>query len=216
MNLHQSILLLGLDDEKGTYSISTSYLNYGFAAAILMDLILAERIEISSDHQIMVKRSALSDNKVLNEELSRIKKSKKPPKIKTWLHGMVQRNAKPIKKTIQALIGQGILKEEIKKVLWIIPVKRYPSLNVEPENSLRARLHRIIFEGAEPEPKERMLLSLIHACFIVNEIIPDKEKRKEAKERIKELTADSTMRKLVGDAIQEMQVIVTMVTTGAV
>ena len=40
--LHESVLLLGLDDEKGKLAPGTTstYLYYGFSAALIMDLVL--------------------------------------------------------------------------------------------------------------------------------------------------------------------------------
>jgi hypothetical protein len=61
-----------------------------------------------------------------------------------------------------------------------------------------------------------MLLAIIEACQLVSEIVPEKEQRKQAKERIKKLTSESEMKKLLGDAIQEMQVVVMTATSGAV
>lgn len=212
--LHESILLLGLDDEKGHFHSTLAYLNYGFAAAILMDLILAERILVE-DKRLKIATNALTTNKLLNEELARLQKAKKPPKVTNWLHNMVQRNSKTFKKCIDGLIQKGILKMEKKKVLWIFPVKRYPSLNLEPENSLRKRLRSIVLERATPDKNDRMLLAIIDACQLVKEIVPEKDKRKQAKERMKSLTSEGEMKKLLGDAIQQMQVVI-MTTTGGV
>ncbi len=60
-----------------------------------------------------------------------------------------------------------------------------------------------------------MLLSLLSACQMYKELIPEKDQRKIAKKKIKALTEDSKMRKLLGNAIEEMQVVL-MITTGAV
>ncbi len=213
--LHESILLLGLDDEKGHFHSTLAYLNYGFASAILMDLILAERIVIE-EKRLKVVTNALTTNKLLNEELDRLQKAKKSPKMTAWLHTMVQRNAKSIKKCIDRLIQQGILKMEKKKILWIFPVKRYPTLNLEPEKSLRQRMQKIVLGGEAPNRDERMLLAIIDACQLVKEIVPNKEKRAAAKERIKKLTSESEMKKLLGNAIQEMQVMLMTVTSASV
>jgi hypothetical protein len=129
--LHESVLLLGLDDEKGHFHSTLAYLNYGFAAAILMDLILAERI-VLEDKKLKVATNALTTNKILNEELERLYKAKKPPKVTAWLHNMVQRNSKVFKKCIDGLIQQGILKMVKKKVLWIFRLNVTPASTWNP------------------------------------------------------------------------------------
>jgi hypothetical protein len=212
LHLHESILLLGLDDEKGHFHTSLSYLNYGFAAGIMVDLILAERI-IVEEKRLKVKTNALTTNKLLNEELARLQKAKKPPKVTTWLHGMVQRNTKVFKKCIDGLIKQGILKMEKKKILWFFTVNRYPSINLEPENSLRNRLQQIILNDEPPNREEQMLIAIIGACSLMKEIVRDKSQHKQAKKRIKTLTADDSIKKMLGDAIQEMEIVVMTVIT---
>ncbi len=212
LHLHESILLLGLDDNKGHFRTNLTYLNYGYSTAVLMDLFLAERISLE-ENRLTVRTNALTHSKVLNEELDRIQKAKKPPKMNRWLHKMVQRNSKSIKKTIESLIQQGILKQIKKKVLWIFTVKRYPSVNLAPENHLRHRLRGIIFENLTPSPKEQMLLILIDACQLIKELIPEKEKRKEAKQKIKLLYPDNEMKDLLDKAIKEMQMAVTVAAT---
>lgn len=212
LRLHESILLLSLDDEKGYFRSSLAYVNYGFAAAILIELMLENRIRLE-DKRLHIITNALTDDKVLNQELSQLQNAKKPPKMNRWLHRMAQRNAKPIKKTIEQLIQQGILKQTKKKILWIFTVKRYPSVNLAPENHLRHRLRDIIFEGQNPTEKEHMLLALVEACQFVNELVPEKDKRKEAKAALKVLSENSDVKKLIGNAIAEMQAAVTASTT---
>jgi transcriptional regulator CtsR len=213
--LHESILLLGLDDEKGNFTAPSGYLLYGFSAALIMDLILAERLTIE-EKRLKLITNAITDNKLLNDVLRRLQEKKKPPKVSSWIHHLAQISGKLKPWALENLIQKKILERREEKILWVFKVNRYPSANTTPENELRARLRQIIFENAEPQPKERMLLALVSACQMDRDLLPDKNERKLAKDRIKTLTEDSEMRKLVGDAIQEMQLIVTAATTTAV
>lgn len=212
LHLHESILLLSLDDEKGNFSTDESYLNYGFVAALIMDLVLAERIVIE-DEYIKLTTNAVTDNKLLNHLIRRFQRAKKEKKVSSWLHALAQENGKFIPQAIDNLVKNSILERKKGKVLWVFSVTRYPTKNVQPENLLRARLGQIIFGDTAPTPKERMLLALIQACRMEKDLIPDKDERKRAKEKIKALTKDSEMRKLVGDAITEMQALVTVITS---
>ena len=214
LQLHESVLLLGLDDEKGHFTVDGAYLYYGFAAALIMDLILEERIVIEEE-RVKMKTNAILDNKLLNEVLRYIRESKKVRRVSHWLHYTVQRINKLKPLAIDHLIQQNILKKEEKKVLWIFKDYRYPSVDLQPENALRHRLRQIIFEDVPPTSKERMLLAVILSCQLYNDLFPKKEERKKAKTRIKALTQDSEMKKLLGNAINEMQVIL-MLTTGSI
>ena len=213
--LHESILLLSLDDQKGNFTTSISYLNYGFAAALIMDLVLDGRISIE-DSMIKLKTNAITENKLLNDILRTIQNAKKPKKISNWLHTLVASNNKFIKKAIGNLIKKGILIKTTKKFLWIFNVSRYPTINVQSENKMRERLQQIIFEDLEPEQKEIILLTIVQSCKMLKDLISDKEERKVAKSKIIELTEDSEIRKLIGNTIEEMETIATMVTTTAI
>ncbi len=112
--LHESILLLSLDDQKGNFTTSLSYLNYGFASALLMDLVLEERIAIV-DGIVKLKTNAITENKLLNDILKAIQKVKKSKKVSGWLHTMVVSNNKYIPKAIDTLINKGVLKKSKKR-----------------------------------------------------------------------------------------------------
>ena len=84
--LHESVALLGLDDEKGTYSVEATRLNYAFVAAGIMDLVLQERMVIE-DGKLIAKNSSLTGNSLLNELVGSLTKMKKAPKddpVSTW------------------------------------------------------------------------------------------------------------------------------------
>lgn len=213
--LHESILLLGLDDEKGNFTSSISYVNYGFASALLMDLVLEERISIE-DKKVLVKTNAITDNKLLNKILHKIQEAKKPKKVSKWIHDLVNSNRKNIDRAIDKLIRNKILEKKKKKILWLFNVSRYPTVNVQSENQLRERLREIIFRDAEPNQKELMLITILKACRMEKDLIPDKQERKLAKGRIKTLTEDSELKKLVGGAVEEMEVLVTVITTASI
>lgn len=215
LHLHESVLLLSLDDEKGSFSMSSSYLHYGFAAGLLMGLILAKRIAIE-DGRVIVKDNAITESRVLNDVLGRLRKFKKNRKVAYCIHYLVQRNSKLRPPVIEGLIRQGILERRKAKILWVFNVNRYPTVNGEPENELRRRLREVLFQDAEPTTKERMLLSIITACKLDRDLIPDKQERKVAREKIKNLTKDSEMRRLIGQAVLEMQAAVMVATTVSV
>lgn len=214
LNLHESTLLLGLDDENGKFTAESTYHSYGLAAAVITDLILAERIAIEDD-RIVIRTNALTDDKLLNDVLRRLQEQKKPPKVTNWIHHLVMRMGKLRPLAIEQLIRRGILERKEEKILWVFNVDRYPSRDVTPENRLRTRLHRILFEAAEPDTRERLLLGIILASHLLPELAPTKAMRKEAKARIEALTADEEMNRLLGRSIQEMQTAVMVSTTAA-
>jgi hypothetical protein len=210
--LHESILLLSLDDEKGSFSTDETYLQYAFSAALLLDLVLAERIGLEEQY-LRLKTNAVTDNRLLNEVLRRIQEAKKPGTLGSWLHGLVLEDTTFRARAIDQLVSRNILERKKDKFLWVFNVTRYPAVNSQPENALRARLQAIIFGDAPPTPQERMLLAIIQACQMEKALVPAKDKRKMAKEKIAALTEASEMRKLLGEVIAEMEAMIVVITT---
>jgi len=214
LSLHESILLLGLDDENGKFTAESTYHSYGLAAAAIADLILAERIAIQHD-RIAILTNALTDDRLLNDILRRLQEQKKPPKVTDWIHHLVMRMGKLRSIAVEQLIRRGILERKEEKILWVFNVDRYTSRDVTPENRLRARLRRILFDAAEPDTRERLLLGIVLSSHLLPELAPDKTLRKQAKARIEVLTAEDEMNRLLGRSIQEMQAAVMVTTTAA-
>lgn len=202
---HQAIVLLGLDDEQGHFDSGTAtYLNYGFAAALIIDLLLAERIELE-DGKIRVKTNALTRNKALDNVLSRMYRVKSPKSVSHWVHAIVMDCAKLWKQTLNELIQQGILRHKTKKFLWVFKLNRYPTVDSRAEDKLRARLRELLFQSESPDKDERMLLSILLHCELYTLIAKGKEERKQAKARLKALTEEEEMGKHFSQAIQEAQ-----------
>jgi hypothetical protein len=210
--LHESILLLSLDDEKGNFTTSLSYLNYGFISALMMDLIIEERINIKDNH-ISLKTNALTENQLLNKVLRIFQETEKTKTASDWIHTLVRDKEHYMSGAIDNLINKKILDKREEKFMWVFNTMRYPAVDMQPENLLRARLRKIIFNDEKPKEKEGMLLAIIQACHMEKDLILDKEKLKMARERIKSLTKNNEMQSLVSGAIEEMLAIITVITT---
>ena len=212
--LHEAIMLISLDDEKGNFTAAGGYINYAFAAALVMDLILEERAELRDDY-LHLTTNAITESRALNQYIDDIRKRKKELKIKDWLHLLVT-SSKYRNLCVDRLVQQGILQRTEKKVLWVFTLDRYPMLNGKPEKNLRERLRALMLEeqAGEPTEKERMLLGIVHHCHLYPGLLPEKQDRKTAKARLEILTSEGAMQSHLGKAIQDMHTAI-MVTTMA-
>ncbi len=212
--LHEAITLISLDDEKGNFTAAGGYINYAFAAALVMDLILEERAELRDDY-LHLTTNAITESRALNQYIDDIRKRKKELKIKDWLHLLVT-SSKYRNLCVDRLVQQGILQRTEKKVLWVFTLDRYPMLNGKPEKNLRERLRALMLEeqAGEPTEKERMLLGIVHHCHLYPGLLPEKQDRKTAKARLEILTSEGAMQSHLGKAIQDMHTAI-MVTTMA-
>lgn len=213
--LHESIVLISLDDEKGNFTNAGGYIYYAFGAALLMDLVLEGRIKLE-EGQVQLKTNAITESRALNFLIERIQGSKKPKLAQNWIHDFVQKSTQLKKLAVEKLVQQGILEQTQGKVMWVFTVDRYPTRNAVPENELRNRLKTLMLdESATPDKKERMLLAIILKCELYNEVLQDKSQRKKAKARLAQLTEGSIMQEELGRAIEEMQFAILAATMAA-
>jgi len=216
LTLTDKLILLALDDDKGTFSDFAQGFEYALAGAVLLELNLNELMELK-DQKVQVKPGAKTDDQVLMPYFALLKAAKKDRKIDYWLDKLSFRFEDIIKGVTDRLISQGILRKEEKTYLWVFTSKKYPTSNPRPENELRRNLIAMIENRQEPTVEDLMLISLVDACELNIEVY-GKEKTKVHQKRIKALVEQSKNNALVNGTIKEvhdaiMACIVLMITT---
>lgn len=222
LDLLEEYLLIALDDSRGQFVIDSTHLHYGFAGAVLLELALREKVSIEGDH-VKINDDAVVTEVALNKALEYLKEKARSTKVKDVIKALAGQAGDLKNDVLQRLINKGILKKEEHKILWIIPNNKYPTSDLTPENKVRERLKNVMLYGAESEPRDIMLLSLIDVSDLTKEAFRDKEDYKKVKEKIKEVTQDVKISGAINKSIREIQaaimiaimasVVVTTITT---
>ena len=203
LNLIEEFLLIALDDEKGQFVIDSTHLYYGFAGAILLEMALREKIDVSGE-RVKLIHDEYEVEMAINKVIDQIKLAQ-PLKLKEWIQ-ILAKQAKELKEdTLFGLQNKGILTKEEHKILWIIPNTKYPTTNITPENKVRQRLSDVMLRGAKSESRDIMLLSLINVSDLTKEAFRDKEEYKVVKKKIKEVTQDIKISQSINKSIREIQ-----------
>lgn len=211
----EELLLLAMDDEKGTVVFSASdSLNYGLAGAILAEMTILERIELN-DKKVVVINEEETGVKFLDSVLTEIKQSNKSKKVDDWINRINSKMGQTRKDMIQLLVEKGVLKEEEKKVLWIFNQSTYPTDQEIPEQEIRNRVHTSLFGDKKPNARTAMLLSLIKSCNLVDEVF-SKDEKKEATKLMDKIIKNHDYGKAVKASIEEMQTAVIVACTTVV
>ena len=204
LTLGEELLLLAVDDEKGTVLSSASMaLEYGLSGAILMELTLMDKVGRDGKHLTVVD-SASTEDDILDESLKAIEQSRKLRTAESWVSRLsgVVKNMKG--RLLDRLIDKEILRKEEHKILWVIPTNRYPTENAGAEQETRERIRSIVLNDGAAEqaldPRMTVLISLVSACDLVNEVF-SRDERKLAKKRIKEITECELLGKAVSETV---------------
>ncbi len=204
--LHEEVLLLALEDKKGTVS-SGSFHNFAVGGAVMAELLLEKRIDVE---EVKKKRFArvLSSTPVgeplIDECLAKMAGAKRRTQLQTWVSKFA--NVKNLKHRIaERLAGRGILRVDEGRVLGIFTRKVYPEIDPDPERAMIARLRKAIFsDSGEVDPRTVVLLSLANSADLLKSVFPKKE-LKGRKARIEKVVNGEMTGKAAKEAIQAMQ-----------
>lgn len=202
--LAEELFLLTHDDESGKTDWVNA-LDQGLAAALLLDLAAAERLTTDGDD--LRALGAAPEHPLLSAAHAEISSSDKLRNTKYWV-GRLPSRLKPLGTQVgQSLAERGVLEERRKKVLGLFPSTTWPEVDPGPERELRTRLAVVLQDGADPDPRTALLISLLSPLDLVSGVV-DKPHRKEAKSRAKaiaEKSAGGPTAKALGDAVQAIQ-----------
>lgn len=208
LNLAEELLLLALHDEKGTVlSSASTALKYGLSGAILMELTLNRRLHTDEKNLVVVDAASTGDD-VLDEALTKIRESKRNRNAKYWVNKLSKGITDLKGRLLNRLVHKGILRREEHRILWVIPSQRYPTKDAKMEQGVREHIRAVILDGKMPDSRMTMLISLIKACNLVNELFSRKE-RKIARKRIKEIAESDLIAKMISDTIAGIQAAIT-------
>ena len=202
LNLIDQLTLLALDDEKGTFLADSTSYSYAIAGAVIMELALEERIDLSGEKVVLKDRNKTGD-KIIDTYFEIILQTEKEKKIKSWVERIGNKADKIKRDTIDKLINNRILEKKEDKILWIFSYNKYPTQNPRPENQLRSRLYDIIVNSHRPELKEMMLLNLIESCSLGKEVF-GKEQAKTFKKKLKSINEYDHLAGEVNKSVKEI------------
>lgn len=202
LNLIDQLTLLALNDEKGTFVADSTAYSYAIAGAIILELALEKRIDLSGE-KVVVKDKSKTGDKIIDAYFDIIIESGKERKVKSWVDRLGNKADKIKRDTIDKLINNRILEKREDKILWIFSYNKFPAQNPRPENQLRSRLYDVVVNSHRPELKEIMLLNLIESCSLGKEVF-GKEQVKTFKKKLKSINEYDHLGDSVSKSVKEI------------
>lgn len=197
--LYEEILLLALDDDKGTTPMEGMF-QKAMGGAILAELVLEGAITIDKDKKNKVHpvNGARVTDPILAECLELITEKEKPKKAQEWV--MKFAGLKKLKeRAARQLVDKGVLYEEEGTVLKIFKRTLFPERDGGPERDLQQRMEKAIFTySSQVDHRTVIIVALAQATGMLKGMF-DKKRLKEAKPRLEDLANGS----VAGDATRE-------------
>ncbi|MBP2708357.1 GPP34 family phosphoprotein [Microbispora sp. RL4-1S] len=209
MSLAEDFLLLALREEDGKPLIGNLQLECGLAGAVLVELAAARRIDVDGE-QIVVRDPAPLGTPEEDATLARISEEE-PHDLQWWIRSL---RSGLYERTLARLIARGVVDEQRRRPLGILPSTRHLTIDPAPARELRRRLSAI-FDDAPADPGTVALLAIVKAGtldrVILPEIDPDTVER-----RIRELSEGEQVAEAVAKVIKYIQVALVIVVSAAV
>ena len=199
----EEIVLLALDDKTGKFvDLPPLAMDQALAGAALLELAFQNRIDTDLTHLSLVNPKPTGEE-MLDPLLEKIVTAKDKKDAKYWV-GVFSADGETIReKVLRRLVQRGILKQE-KKILWVIPGRRYPMVNDQEEREVRKRIRSVVVDGEVPGPRDVVLVSLASACQLLRSVFTDADLLKYSA-RIAEVSKMDLIGRAVSKSVAEVQ-----------
>jgi hypothetical protein len=212
----EDTLVLLLDDESGRSLLDATRLSRVLAGGLLVELAVDGRVSPAAEGdgakpgRLVVRDPQPTGDPLLDRALALLTESKpmKPERA-------VERLQKGIRDELLArLINQGLIREERRRALGILPRTVWPAGDLSHESLLRAELSQVLVHGIEPTPRTAALVSLLAAVDAAPKVIPSDDRRG-VKRRAKEIADGEWAGAAVRKAVQAVTAGVAAAATAA-
>ncbi len=210
----ENFFVLALNAETGYYRVNGNYLSYGVLGAMLMDLALAERIELDGK-DIKTREGSFTGLAVYDKMLDTIRSSKKSRSIRYWLRKFAFKASWYRKEMQKILVDNGTLRMERKRFIGI-PYSLYFPANMPATERLILRIKDIVLYNKHPEEHELMFLGLAYACRMHRSMSKDIIERKKIRKALVKYIKENPLASDINKTILEMQAAITASVSAAV
>jgi hypothetical protein len=199
--LYEELFLLALNPERGAIPL-TAPLEHVIIGAALTDLLLDDRIRIEKkgrSNRVVVFRTSLTGEPILDECLERIRKSQRTKSVQTWVATLA--GLKNLTHgTAERLVRRGIVRREEQPFLVFFTRRIYPIVNGAKRAELVEHLRTCVRTEGEPPARAAALLALLKYAGLLATLF-DSAERRTHRTRIKQIAKSHPMVGAVDDAL---------------
>ncbi|WP_113701713.1 GOLPH3/VPS74 family protein [Nonomuraea lactucae] len=178
VTIAEELLLLAYSEDEGKQLISATQLDPALGGAILAELAVNERIELS-EKKVSVRDATPLGDEELDAALARMAEERRERRPVWWVQKL--HSSKLRRRLLTRLTESGVLNEQRGKVLGVFPTTRWPEADGSVEAEVRERVAGAL-AGATPDARTAVLIALAHASKLDRKAFPGA-----GKERIREI-----------------------------
>lgn len=175
-SLAEDVLLLALDNERGTSRLKEKDLRGALAAATVMDLLLGGKIAAMDGRVVVLDRGAMPDP--VRERALRCIGDAKTRLLLSQCVGMVATGMPDIAQQLgEQLVARGALDRQLYHRLGVLPAgERFPERDGRIEQAVRSRLRSVALDGTKPDPRTAILATLVAGYHLDGALFNEEER----------------------------------------
>ena len=168
MRLTEELILLMLDEQSGYLGMVPDWdFSCVMAGAVIADLTLESRVDIDLDSLSLIDKT-LTGDPMLDPVLEEIGEEEGHFSAQYWIEKNTARSEDIVAMTLDRLSEKGIL-DFHSGGFWSLSRsvsrgKTYPLADGTSQKEVRTRILSIIFEDVIPDPRDTILICLMHVC----------------------------------------------------
>ena len=175
LTLAEELVLIALDDERGSLiSLPQFSLEFGLAAALVMELTLLGRVDTDVE-KLFVLSADKTGNALLDDALAQISAEPQSQPTGVWLRRLSQPGPVLCDQVIAGLVERGILRPVEKRLLWVFKTRVYPPTSGLEEAEVKSRLMTLLNNDDIPETHDALLVGLLRATGIFERLLSGSE-----------------------------------------
>ncbi len=206
IRLAEELILLMLNERTGYLEMVPGWdFSCVMAGAVIADLALEDRIDTDLDALYLVDPSPTGDD-LLDPTLNEIAESRETRDTQYWIERNTARSEEIVSATLDRLVERGILDYE-SGGFWTLSrsVSRsghYPISDERTRQEAKARVLSVILNDFIPDPRDAILVALMHTCDGFKLLLPPEE-YEEKLERIETIAKLDLVGRSVASAVRE-------------
>ena len=206
MRLTEELILLMLDEQSGYLEMVPGWdFSCVMAGAVIADLTLDFRIDTDLDSLCLIDARPTGDP-MLDPTLKEISESRDTFSTQYWVERNTSRSEDIVTITLDRLVEKGILEYETGG-FWSLSrsvsrTKSYAADDGTTKKEAKTRILNVIFNDVIPDPRDVILICLMHTCEGFKLILSD-EDYQEKIERIETLASMDLVGQSISKAVKQ-------------
>ncbi len=209
LRLTDELVLLILDPHSGEFqhSLPSRDRDFVIGGAVLMDLVLENRIDTDPERLFLIDSTPLGDE-LLDPILADIAAEPEHRNMSFWIEHVSARAEEIRTQAIERLIKHGILSKEENGLFFLTRLvsraRRYPMLDGEIREDILSRVMRTLYSDDIPDTRDVLIIALASVCGVFESIL-SREELAELSDRIDFISRLELLARVIADGIRTIE-----------